>query len=198
MWNKICKVTFSVFADFSHLDVHIGCYPSEARRCWVPVPKRNVDEERNKCGQKVELFRPDLYKAIAFKSMSCLPAEIISPANVDKKWTKCGRKVETMWTECGNKVARMWTKCGKKVAALCGTFLLLEAVSVPSSLQADHGHKQVQTIHFSKPPYSKTPVWAFLIYFLYLNGFKWRVLVLFGFEPGRKPGNLNILENEPF
>ena len=133
----------------------------------------NVDEKWNKCGRKVECFCPDLYKANAFKNVSRLLPEIVLPANVDKKWTKCGRNVErmwtecghnveTMWTECGNKVAKMWTKCGKKVAALCGTFLLLEAVSVPSSLQADHGHKQAQTIHFSKPPYSKTPVWSAL------------------------------------
>ena len=70
--------------------------------------------------------------------------------------------MDEMWTKSGNNVDGMWTKCGKKVAALCGTFLLLEAVSVPSSLQADHGHKQLQTIHFSKPPYSKTPVWSAL------------------------------------
>ena len=118
MWNNSCKVIFSCFVDFLHCDVHIGCYLSEVRRCWVPVPKPNVDEERNKCGQKVELFRPDLYKAIAFKVCPAfLPRSFRQPMwtnsgrNVDEKWKQCGRNVETMWTECGRNVERKWPHC---------------------------------------------------------------------------------------
>ena len=107
----------------------------------------NVDEKWN-------FSVPTFIKQLPLKAWPAfLPRSFRQPM-----WTKSGRNVDEKWTKSGNKVARMWTKCGKKVAALCGTFLLLEAVSVPSSLQADHGHKQVQTIHFSKPPYSKTPV----------------------------------------
>ena len=110
-----------------------------------------MDEKWNKCGRKVECFCPDLYKANPFRNVSRLLSEIVFPANVDKKWTKCGRNVERMWTECGQNVETMWTECGNKV----GRMLM-------SSLQANHGHTQVQTVPFSKPPCSKIPIWAFL------------------------------------
>ena len=63
----------------------------------------------------MELFRPDLYKAIAFKSMSRLPAEIISPANVDKKWTKSGNNVDGMWKQSGKNVDEMRKESGRTV-----------------------------------------------------------------------------------
>ena len=58
----------------------------------------------------MELFRPDLYKATAFKNVSRLPAEIILLANVDKQWTKCGRNVNVdgMWQQSGKDVDEMW------------------------------------------------------------------------------------------
>ena len=119
MWNKICTVTFSVFADFLCILTFIlaatrakcGATGFQCRNKMWTRSEINVDEKWN-------FPVPTFMKQLPLKACPAfLPRSFHksmwtkSERNVDEQLKQCGQKVATKWPGSRRNVERKWPHC---------------------------------------------------------------------------------------